>query len=142
MTEINRRNFIARAVASTAGLLLAGCDRLSRTEGFVEVLTTAEKLNYHVHHLVTARTSLPQEFSEPDLSPTFRSNGTANPNNVDYQALAANGFAEYRLTVTGLVEDLVSGLTDRSNLYRIFIQSTVGLRYAVYTRYRLRHPLK
>jgi DMSO/TMAO reductase YedYZ molybdopterin-dependent catalytic subunit len=45
-----------------------------------------------------------QEFPEADRSPTFRSNGTANPRNEEYQALAAGGFADYRLEVGGLVE--------------------------------------
>jgi DMSO/TMAO reductase YedYZ molybdopterin-dependent catalytic subunit len=45
-----------------------------------------------------------QEFSESDRSPTFRSNGTANPRNEEYQALAAGGFADYRLEVGGLIE--------------------------------------
>jgi DMSO/TMAO reductase YedYZ molybdopterin-dependent catalytic subunit len=53
---------------------------------------------------VTSRRSMAQEFSEADLSPVFRSNGTANPDNPQYQALAANGFAGYRLKVSGLVD--------------------------------------
>jgi len=45
-----------------------------------------------------------QEFSEADLSPRFRSNGTSMPENPQYLALARNGFADYRLEVGGLVE--------------------------------------
>ena len=44
-----------------------------------------------------------QEFSEGDRSPTFRSNGTAEPNSDIYRALAAGAFADYRLQVNGLV---------------------------------------
>ena len=45
-----------------------------------------------------------QEFTEADLSPRFRSNGTSMPANPQYLALAAGGFADYRLAVDGLVE--------------------------------------
>ena len=99
-----RRRFLRGMLGSSAALLLGGCDRLSHSEWFVNVLSSAEKLNYLAHHLLASRTSMAQEFSETDLSPGFRSNGTANPANADYQTLAANGFANYRLEVTGLVE--------------------------------------
>jgi DMSO/TMAO reductase YedYZ molybdopterin-dependent catalytic subunit len=45
-----------------------------------------------------------QEFPATDLSERFRSNGTAMPNNPAYSALAAEGFKDYRLEVSGLVE--------------------------------------
>jgi DMSO/TMAO reductase YedYZ molybdopterin-dependent catalytic subunit len=45
-----------------------------------------------------------QEFTEADLSPTFRSNGTWQPATEAYQALAKNGFADWSLEVSGLVE--------------------------------------
>ena len=45
-----------------------------------------------------------QEFTEADLSPFFRSNGTANPNDATYQALAQNNFVDWRLRVDGRVE--------------------------------------
>jgi DMSO/TMAO reductase YedYZ molybdopterin-dependent catalytic subunit len=49
-----------------------------------------------------------QEFAEADLSPTFRSNGTAMPADPRYAALAADQFAAYRLEIGGLVEEPVS----------------------------------
>ena len=45
-----------------------------------------------------------QEFTEADLSPTFRSNGTAFPESDAYRRLAEAQFATYRLTVDGMVE--------------------------------------
>ena len=99
-----RRRFIMRALALGGAGLLAGCDRLSRTEWFPALLQSAEGLTRRAQHLVTPRRTMAQEFSEADLSPSFRSNGTANPDNPQYQALAANGFSDYRLKVGGLVE--------------------------------------
>jgi DMSO/TMAO reductase YedYZ molybdopterin-dependent catalytic subunit len=101
--EPGRRRFLARAIAAGGGLLLAGCDRLSETEWFPKLLGTGEKLTQAAQRLVTSRRSIAQEFFEADLSPTFRSNGTDNPADAAYQALAANNFADYRLRVSGLV---------------------------------------
>jgi DMSO/TMAO reductase YedYZ molybdopterin-dependent catalytic subunit len=99
-----RRRFITRSLALGGAALLAGCDRLSRTEWFPRLLEKAEIVTRRAQHLVTPRRSMAQEFSEADLSPQFRSNGTANPDDAAYQALAANGFSGYRLKVYGLVD--------------------------------------
>jgi DMSO/TMAO reductase YedYZ molybdopterin-dependent catalytic subunit len=100
----DRRRFLERVAALGGISLLAGCDRLSRTEWFPRILESAEKLSHGAQRLVTSRKSMAQEFGEADLSPTFRSNGTANPDNPQYHALAAKGFSEYRLKVFGLVD--------------------------------------
>jgi DMSO/TMAO reductase YedYZ molybdopterin-dependent catalytic subunit len=98
-----RRRFLARIAASAAALGAAGCDRLSQSEWFPKVLASVEPLNERAAKLVTGRKAMAQEFTPSDLSPTFRSNGTSEPNNPRYVALAANGFADYALEVTGLV---------------------------------------
>jgi DMSO/TMAO reductase YedYZ molybdopterin-dependent catalytic subunit len=104
MTRNDRRRFLARLLTGAGALALAGCDRLSRTEWFPRVLGIGEALNDKVQHLVTSRKSMAQEFTEADLSPNFRSNGTSNPDHAQYRALAAAGFAGYHLQVDGLVE--------------------------------------
>ena len=103
-TESGRRNFLLQALAAGGAALLAGCDRLSRTEWFPQMLASAERLTQGAQRLVTSRKSMAQEFTEADLSPTFRSNGTANPDDPAYRALAAKDFAAYRLAVSGLVD--------------------------------------
>jgi DMSO/TMAO reductase YedYZ molybdopterin-dependent catalytic subunit len=102
--EARRRRFLLRTLALGGAGLLAGCDRLSRTEWFPALLQRAEGLTRRAQHLVTPRRAMAQEFSEADLSPDFRSNGTANPDNPQYQALSVNGFSDYRLKVGGLVD--------------------------------------
>src|SRR5204863_7746031 len=77
-------------------------------EWFPSVLSAGEKLSQAAHHLLTPRRAMAQEFSAADLSPTFRSNGTAMPNDMRYRALAAAGFADYRLELGGLVEQPAS----------------------------------
>ena len=106
MNDLNRggrRRFLGRIAASVGALGVAGCDRLSQTGWFPKVLGSAEVLNGHVAKLVTGRKAMAQEFTPADLSPTFRSNGTADPNNPQYAALAANHFNDYALEVSGLV---------------------------------------
>jgi len=104
MKNAERRLFFERTLALGAGMLLAGCDRLSRTDWFPRMLGGAEHLTRQAQRVVTPPGAMAQEFTEADLSPHFRSNGTANPANSAYQALAANRFADYRLKVYGLVE--------------------------------------
>ncbi|HXS52476.1 MAG TPA: molybdopterin-binding protein [Usitatibacter sp.] len=98
-----RRSFLLRAVGGIGTLLLAGCDRLSRTTWFPPILESAESLTYRAQRLVTARRSMAREYTEADLSPRFRSNGTAVPEDEQYLVLAKGGFADWRLRVGGLV---------------------------------------
>ncbi len=84
-------------------MMLAGCNRLSTTDWFPKILGVAENVNQAVADTL-GRKAMAQEFTAADLSPFFRSNGTAEPDNPQYRALAAGGFADWRLAVDGLVE--------------------------------------
>jgi len=103
-TGIDRRRFIARLLSGVGAVFLAGCDRLSQSEWFPRILASVEGLNNRLHHAIIPRNALAREYTEADLSPHFPSNGTQNPNSAVYQALANGGFADWRLEVTGLVE--------------------------------------
>ncbi len=125
MNKSKRRAFLLRALTASSVLLLSGCERLSRSEWFPKVLDSAEKLTHATQHLITPRKAMAQEFTQADLSPQFRSNGTSNPENPQYQALAANNFADYRLQVGGLVARPMSfslaelrGLPSRTQITR------------------------
>src|SRR3982751_5890393 len=97
---INRRRFIA---TGASGLLLGGCDRLNNSPEFRGVLRSAEKLTMTSQRLISPRDALAREFGEADLSPIFRSNGTAMPGTPEYAKHAAEQFANWRLQVDGLV---------------------------------------
>jgi DMSO/TMAO reductase YedYZ molybdopterin-dependent catalytic subunit len=86
-----------------AGTLLAGCDRLNDSPGFRGVLRTGEGLTMRAQRLISSREAMAREYGAADMSPIFRSNGTANPNTPDYNRLAAGNFADWRLMVDGLV---------------------------------------
>ena len=97
---INRRRFIA---TGASGLLLGGCDRLTHSQSFRATLRSAEKLTMASQRLISPRDALAREFSEADLSPIFRSNGTRVPGGDEYAQHVAEQFANWRLTVDGLV---------------------------------------
>ena len=99
-----RRSFLLRAFGGLGALVLSGCDRLSRTTWFPPILESAESLTYRAQRLVTSRRSMAREYTEADLSPRFRSNGTAIPQDERYLALADGNFVDWRLRVGGLVE--------------------------------------
>jgi DMSO/TMAO reductase YedYZ molybdopterin-dependent catalytic subunit len=98
-----KRRFLRGSLAGCGGLLLGGCDQLGETKWFRQLLSTGESLSRQAHKVLVPRHALAQEFSEADLSPYFRSNGTSSPDNPLYQALARQGFREWRLQVDGLV---------------------------------------
>jgi DMSO/TMAO reductase YedYZ molybdopterin-dependent catalytic subunit len=99
-----KRKFLKYSFGGLGALLLAGCDRLANTEWFPKVLNAGERLSYNVHKAILPRKSMAQEFTEADLSPSFRSNGTSNPGSPVYQALARTNFADWTLKIDGLVE--------------------------------------
>ena len=102
--ETPRRQFFRVVLSTAATLLLAGCEKLSQTEWFPKVLEGGEDLNRKVHGALGGRRAMAQEFAPADMSPNFRSNGTSEPDNPQYEAMVANGFADYQLKVDGLVE--------------------------------------
>ena len=104
VVEPSRRQFLRITVGAAATLLLAGCEKLSQTEWFPKLLSAGENLNQRVHGILGGRRAMAQEFSPADLSPSFRSNGTAEPDNPQYMAMVTSGFADYQLKVEGLVE--------------------------------------
>ena len=70
--QTDRRVFLRRLLASASALALTSCDKLSNSEWFGNVLSTGESLNKSTHHLLRTRKAMAQEFSEADLSPSFR----------------------------------------------------------------------
>jgi DMSO/TMAO reductase YedYZ molybdopterin-dependent catalytic subunit len=97
---ISRRGFIA---TGASGLLLAGCDKLDHNQSFKAVLRSAEKLTMRSQRLIGGRNSLAREYSEADLSPIFRSNGTSKPDTPDYARHLSENFVNWRVAVDGLV---------------------------------------
>jgi DMSO/TMAO reductase YedYZ molybdopterin-dependent catalytic subunit len=99
----DRRSFLRMTMMGAAGLLLAGCDRISQSSWGPKVLGKAEGLTRRVQALLAPSSAMAKEFSESEISAVFRPNGTTMPTSTDYQALLRNQFRDYRLQVDGLV---------------------------------------
>ena len=100
----DRRAWLKGAVASASGLWLAACNKLNDNPKTQEVLQSAEKLTYKAQRSLIDRQALAKEFSPADISKDFRANGSISPGDYDYRALLETHFADYKLTVGGLVE--------------------------------------
>lgn len=100
---LDRRRFL-RGLALAAGPLLAGCDRLSETPWVTRILAAGESLTHGVQRTLTRKRALAREFPESARSAVFPGNGTTDPGTTAYHAMAAAGFADWRLEVRSLVE--------------------------------------
>lgn len=122
--RLSRRAALAGA-AGASGLMLAGCDKLSRSASFLRVLNTAERLNLKAQRLILPKDKLAPEFTKADLSPVFKANGSFTGTTDEYKRLLDNNFADYRLQVFGLVRhplslslDELKALPSRSQITR------------------------
>jgi DMSO/TMAO reductase YedYZ molybdopterin-dependent catalytic subunit len=102
---MQRRGFIAAAGAGLMGL--SGCkvlDTAAKPGGSLRgVLMGASGLTYRTQRLIGGDALAP-EFTAADIRQGQKPNGTINPSDADYQALASAGFADWRLQVIGAVE--------------------------------------
>jgi DMSO/TMAO reductase YedYZ molybdopterin-dependent catalytic subunit len=101
---ITRRRLLTGIGLGAGGLVLAGCDSLNGSATFRGGLRRFESLNMHAQRALGVGQSLAREFREDQLSPVFRGNGTMFPDTPDYRRLLAGRFADWRLTVDGLVQ--------------------------------------
>ncbi|MGZ9811212.1 molybdopterin-dependent oxidoreductase [Pseudoroseicyclus sp. H15] len=93
-----------RLLTVAAPALLLGCDRLNAAPSFREFLGLGEKLSYGARRLFNGD-SLVREYSEAEMSPDFRTNGTTMPQGAEYRRWMETGFADWRLKVGGLVDE-------------------------------------
>ena len=105
MTEalIGRRALLGGLTLGAGGLLLSGCDKLNASPGVRGFLEGAEQLHYRSQRRVAGSNSLAREYSRSDMSPVFRVNGNARPKSPAYLDHALSNFADWRLTIDGLV---------------------------------------
>jgi DMSO/TMAO reductase YedYZ molybdopterin-dependent catalytic subunit len=103
-----RRRFLQGAAASAGALALGGCDAFVQNDSVSRVLRVAETLTMRAQRLIQSPKGLAREYTEADMSPVFRSNGTSMPDSDDYARLLAGKFADWRLVVNGLVRQPLS----------------------------------
>jgi DMSO/TMAO reductase YedYZ molybdopterin-dependent catalytic subunit len=107
MTDISRRKLIIGGLAATAGISALGvAARIAQKYGLVPpdhggIYGLGETLTYASQRLLT-RHSLAREFSRSQISNPPFANEMA-PLSEGYKRLQAGGFADWRLTVDGMV---------------------------------------
>ena len=107
MKKISRRRFVATGLAAGAGVTgLAAASSLARRYGLIPpdsggIYGPGETLTYAAQRLLT-RHSMAREFSRSMISKTPFANEIAPPSD-DFKRLEAGGFADWRLTIDGMV---------------------------------------
>jgi len=104
---LTRRQLLNLGTVGTCSLALGGCDAFNflgdRNGSVRNVLEKANELTYHMQRFLVGDALAP-EYSESEIRQGQKPNGSTNPQSEEFLALKANDFADYRLSVTGLVE--------------------------------------
>ena len=101
---LTRRRFLVGSTLGVSALTLSGCDLLDQNTAVGSVIRSAENLTMKAQRLLQGRDALAREFTETDISPSFRVNGTSAPDGEDYAEFAEGKFVNWRLKVDGLVD--------------------------------------
>jgi DMSO/TMAO reductase YedYZ molybdopterin-dependent catalytic subunit len=104
---ISRRIAIAGGFAG-AGWLVANATGLTENQSLDHVFKAVEDWTRIAQRGLDYPHRLAREYSPADISPVFKPNGTFNPGTDEYNAHAAKNFADWRLTVDGLVSNPLS----------------------------------
>jgi DMSO/TMAO reductase YedYZ molybdopterin-dependent catalytic subunit len=108
MTDLSRRKLIITGLAATAGVTGLGvAARLAQKYGLVPpdhrgIYGLGETLTYASQRLLTTR-SLAREFSPSQISKPPLANEMAPPSDA-FKRLQAAGFADWRLSIDGMVD--------------------------------------
>ncbi|CDM57586.1 MULTISPECIES: molybdopterin-dependent oxidoreductase [Rhizobium] len=101
---LTRRRFLIGSTLGASAITLSGCDLLDQNTDVANILRPAEQLTMKVQRLLQGRDALAREFTEADISPSFRVNGTSAPDSDEYAQLAEGKFKDWKLKIDGLVE--------------------------------------
>lgn len=105
---LHRRRLLTAGAGLVGSAVLAGCDRFAATDQGQRALGLGEDANLYVQRLLMSGTTTAREFPEAMISPWFKPNGSIDPPDRAYKAMAANKFADFKLKVDGLVETPLS----------------------------------
>lgn len=121
MPDIDRRHLLAGLTVLGAG----ACSDLHKTDTANTVFDAAEDWHRAAHRMLAGKQRLAPEYAPHQLSPDIRGNGSITVDSDFYRNQLATGFPEWRLAVTGLVEqplalslDEVRALPQRSQITR------------------------
>ncbi|WP_108123933.1 molybdopterin-binding protein [Saccharospirillum mangrovi] len=101
--SLNRRRFLIGGGLGAGALALGGAYALKPRMDINHLLQSTDSLTMQSQRLILRLRPLAKEFSDADISPIFRVNGTEAPDSREYISLHQNNFADWRLKVDGLV---------------------------------------
>jgi DMSO/TMAO reductase YedYZ molybdopterin-dependent catalytic subunit len=101
---VKRRSLLA----GLSALVVAGCSKIGKTDAFAGLVDGAESLHRTAQRTLGGRQALAKEFTPADISPFFRGNGNIEIKDAAYRAHLVNGFAEWRLELSGLFDTPLS----------------------------------
>jgi DMSO/TMAO reductase YedYZ molybdopterin-dependent catalytic subunit len=105
---ITRRGLLTTAAMAAVGGVSYAAYRSLIAPNALRILESAEYVTLKSQRLLLSGQPLAREFSPEDMSPSFKANGTTNPDNPAYNALVQDNFSNWRLTIDGLVANPVS----------------------------------
>jgi DMSO/TMAO reductase YedYZ molybdopterin-dependent catalytic subunit len=91
-----------------AGALIWNINGITSNPGFTRVYQTVEEWTRVSQRALLATGGLAPEYTDADISPTFKANGTYDPGGDEYNAHVAQNFVNWRLRVDGLVRHPLS----------------------------------
>lgn len=97
----------------SGALMLGACSKVHESTAGQSLFGAVDDWQMGLQRALTARNALAPEFAPEDISPFFRGNGSTDPQNDGYPEHVAEGFANWRFTVGGLVERPLSFTLDQ-----------------------------
>ncbi len=101
MPDIKRRTLLAGMAAMPA----AACSELAETGPAGDIFDAAEDWHRSAHRTLASRQALAPEYAPDERSPDIRGNGTLKIETAEYREHKASGFADWQLSVSGLVDN-------------------------------------
>lgn len=101
MTDIPRRGLLA----GLAALGTSACSDLGKSDAAGAVFDAAEDWHRKAHRTLAGRQNLAREYALSDRSPDVKGNGSVTVDGDIYRGQLAKGFADWRLSIGGLVEE-------------------------------------
>jgi len=103
-TLLTRRRFLIGSTLGASAITLSSCDLPNQSQSLDRAVASAESVTMRVQRFLQGRNALAREFSEADISPSFRVNGSSSPDSDEYLELSEGRFVNWRLKVDGLVD--------------------------------------
>ncbi|MEY4939730.1 MAG: hypothetical protein RIQ93_1465 [Verrucomicrobiota bacterium] len=107
---MSRRRFLIGGGAALGALALPGCNKVTIPPSYGSILRMADNLTYVAHRTLLPGQSPVREYSHKDIS-SFPAIGAVTPHepgkrgySAAYQKLQQGGFADWQLTVEGVVD--------------------------------------